>query len=110
MAKIKVSKDLFIEIEDSYNFVLKQNKIITGENNRGRKAKEENIGKTREITLGYFPNLQSCVQSIVRQSLTDLDSKKMKDVKECLLIIERCLKEAAKFDSKFFMINKNKRS
>jgi hypothetical protein len=106
MAKIKVSKELFIEIEDGYNFVLKQKKVITGESGRGRKAKEENIGKMREVTLGYFPNLQSAVQSIVRQSLTDLDSKRMEDIKECLQIIESCMKEAAKFDSKFMMFNK----
>ena len=80
MAIINITKDLFIEIEDGYNFVLKKKRIITGENTRGKKAKAENIGKEKEVVLGYFPNLKSAVQSIVKQSLVDLDSNNMKEI------------------------------
>lgn len=101
MAKIEITKDLFIEIEDGYNFVLKKTRIVTGENTRGKKAKPENIGKEKEITLGYFPNLKSAVNSIVKQSLVDLDSDNMGKIVEMVKSIERTIKYASNFDSKF---------
>ncbi|HEC72601.1 MAG: hypothetical protein ACTSW7_00585 [Candidatus Thorarchaeota archaeon] len=100
MAKIEITKKLFIEIEDGYNFVLKRKKIITGKSTRGRKAKAENIGKEREITLGHFPNLKSTIQSVVKQSLVDLDSDNMKEIAGMIKSIERTIEHAANFDSK----------
>lgn len=55
--KFEIQDDVFIEVEDEHNFVVKSIRVIDGKNSRGKKAKAENIGKESEKVHGYYGKL-----------------------------------------------------
>ena len=88
--KIKLTNKTFIEIEDTYNYVLKNKKVVGEGSKRGRKAKEENIGKEVERTVGYFPTLEQAVRKSIDIELCDIE-----DVKEAMELVDN-IKQAVK--------------
>ena len=96
--KIKLGKKCFVEVHDGYNYTLKQNRVVTGESTRGRKAKEENIGNIVESTVGYHNSLEHAVNQAILLELSDEESSKR--AREIIADINQCLKNASVLDKK----------
>jgi len=98
--RITLSEEYALDI-DRYNFVIIKFVTITGEQKVGKKTKPENIGKVREVPVGYFSNLESAVNAIVHRELCDIKSDNMEDIFKMLKSMERMMGSAAKFDKKY---------
>lgn len=63
--------DRFVLDGDGHNLTLYEKRLIVG-NGRGKEPKPENVGKEREVVLGYYGTLQGALKSLVsRLSLGD---------------------------------------
>lgn len=65
--------DYVIE-SDSFNFTVYKKSTVTGENKRGRQAKAENIGAERLVPDGYYPDLLSACEGLLRKRLADSEA------------------------------------
>jgi hypothetical protein len=75
--RIDLSESCFVEMEDGYNYVLKQRHTVTGDGPRAAKA--ENVGKVVERTVGYFNSIEHATEKVVLLELAgpgDLDAVK----------------------------------
>ena len=93
--RFDLTKNLFIEAEDGYNFVLKQISIVGSTGNvRGRKPKKERIGEEVEKTLGYHPTFESAVKQAIRVGLCSQND--IKDAFEFISEIQNAIQLAKK--------------
>jgi hypothetical protein len=56
-------------VQDATCVTLVRKVVVTGENTRGRKAKAENIGKSRDSACGYFGSIPGAVEGWVNASV-----------------------------------------
>lgn len=67
--RFNLPNNLFVEVEDGYNYVLKQISIVGNGKGRGRKPKKERIGEEAEKTLGYHPTFEGAIKHAIRMGL-----------------------------------------
>jgi len=97
--RFDLTKNLFIEAEDGYNFVLKQISIVGSTGNvRGRKPKKERIGEEVEKTLGYHPTFESAVKQAIRVGLCSV--KNAENAFEFIHEIQNAIKDAKSITTK----------
>ena len=65
--------------QDDCNWIVRERFTVTGENVRGKKAREESIGKERIRTLSYHPNIEQAIEEVIRLSGDDVDCHALKD-------------------------------
>ena len=76
MLELKLSDTFFIELDENRNHTLKEKKVY---------EKGKNIGKTYDLVLGYFPNMQSAVwRYLTYVVLEEHEIKTLKDYIERL--------------------------
>ena len=92
--QIELGHGFFIDVEDGYNYTLKQRVTVTGENARGKKPKEENIGQEREKQHGYFTSIESALKKAVTLGLTECDE--MKEAKRLIRDFNEAINSANK--------------
>lgn len=73
--RLQLDPEWAIECDDS-SCQLIRIRTITGDNNRGRQAKAENIGKTRDEGYGFYARLDQALQAYLMKSMQDLQGHK----------------------------------
>lgn len=58
---------------DDNCFIVYKVTVVTGENTRGRKAKEESIGEERERVLGYYGKLSQALDALMNRHMSAPD-------------------------------------
>lgn len=80
---------------DDVCFIVYKVTVVTGENNRGRKAKAESIGQEREKALGYFGKLSQALEGLLNKHMSAAD-KEGADTLSLQILMDR-LKEVEAF-------------
>lgn len=88
---------------DSRNFTVYEVKVITGEGNRGKKAKAENIGKEREVDLGHYYLLNHALKRVLQEELRGEDIWELRQV---LNRLDEAMARLDKVDIKHSQIKK----
>ena len=71
----------FIIESDSHNFTIYRKVVVTGESTRGRKAKDENIGKERLDVVGHYYDLPAACSGLLRERLNDAERVTVNEIK-----------------------------
>ncbi len=69
---IELDSTWFIDA-DGQSCVLTERRVITGDNARGLKPKEENIGKTREVQHGFHGTIVQAANSYLNKGIASMD-------------------------------------
>lgn len=76
---IHLHGDYYFESDGVHQFTLCKKGIVTGDNPKGKQAKQENIGKTKYVPIGYYSTLESLLNGFVHKS--SLEIAALPDVK-----------------------------
>jgi len=100
--QIELGHSFFIDVEDGYNYTLKQRVIVTGENARGKKPKAESIGEEREKACGFYNSIEGAISKAIMLGLTDCNelSEARQLIKDYKKAIESAMELTQKLRSK----------
>lgn len=62
---VHISGPYYFDSDGTRNFTLYERKTVSADS-AGRPAKEENLGKTYDSPLGYYPSLPALMQGYIR--------------------------------------------
>ena len=77
---------------DALSVNLYERYVVTGENTRGREAKPESIGQTRERVVGYYARLDQALAALLEHVVGTSDAETVADLKATM---ERCAQQVA---------------
>jgi hypothetical protein len=70
--RIELDADWFIDADPSCA-TLYRKRVITGENDRGKKAKAENIGKIHESSEGHYGTVSQACQGYLNKNVASME-------------------------------------
>lgn len=81
---IHLHGDYYFESDGVHQFTLCKKGVVTGDNSKGKQAKQENIGKTKYVPIGYYSTLESLLNGFVHKSSLEIaalpDVKSVSDI------------------------------
>lgn len=99
---IHIYGDYYASSDGCHNLILYKRGVVSGNSNKGKPVKRENVGKEKYDVVGYYPTITGMVNGLSNKLMIDIfANENVKDLKDAVERINSI------FDSLSFTIKVN---